>query len=249
MYLKSVIVLALMFAMLSINSQAETMEDNGVVVEIKNYKDSLSYSLGYNIGKNLENNISNDSIDISKNALLAGFQDGFAKGTGVITEEAIQQVMLLFQQELKAKQDLKMQQEEQMRNSMGEESRIQGEEFLARNRNEEGVKVTESGLQYKIINQGEGKRPTATNTVKVHYTGRLVDGKVFDSSVQRGEPIEFPLNGVIPGWTEGLQYVNEGGTILLFIPSDLAYGERGAGASIPPNSTLIFEVQLLEITK
>lgn len=249
MKLRSVIFLALFMGACLVNLQAETSEDKGVVVEIKTYKDSLSYSLGYNIGKNLENNIKNDSIDINKIALLAGFQDGFDKGEGVISDEAIQQVMLLFQQELKAKQDLKMQEEQQMRNAQGEKNKQEGEAFLAKNRNEEGVEATESGLQYKIIEQGTGRKPTATNTVKVHYTGRLIDGTVFDSSVQRGEPIEFSLNGVIPGWTEGLQYVNEGGKIMLYIPYDLAYGERGAGAQIGPFSTLIFEVDLLEITK
>ena len=120
-------------------------------------------------------------------------------------------------------------------------------EFLAENAKKPGVKTTASGLQYKIIKEGTGKRPTDKDTVKVHYTGKLIDGKVFDSSVQRGQPVEFPLGGVIKGWTEGLKLIKEGGKIMLFIPPELGYGARGAGQTIPPNSALIFEVELLEV--
>lgn len=109
------------------------------------------------------------------------------------------------------------------------------------------VKSTASGLHYEVIAEGTGAKPVATDTVKVHYTGKLVDGTVFDSSVQRGEPAEFPLNGVIPGWTEGLQLVGVGGKLKLYIPSKLGYGEQGAGGAIPPNATLVFDVELLEI--
>lgn len=124
-----------------------------------------------------------------------------------------------------------------------------GEAFLAENATKEGVIVTESGLQYKVITMGEGEKPTAESTVKVHYHGTLIDGTVFDSSVQRGEPIEFPLNGVIKGWTEGLQLMPVGSKFILYIPYQLAYGERGAGELIGPCEALIFEVELLEIVK
>ena len=127
------------------------------------------------------------------------------------------------------------------------DTKAEGEKFLEENALRDGVKVTESGLQYEVLKQGKGKRPTAEQTVKVHYEGTLIDGTVFDSSYQRGEPIEFPLNGVIKGWTEGLQLMPVGSTYMLYIPYQLGYGERGAGGSIPPYATLIFKVELLEI--
>ena len=127
------------------------------------------------------------------------------------------------------------------------ETKAEGEKFLEENKLREGVKETESGLQYEVIKQGKGPKPTAESTVKVHYEGTLIDGTVFDSSYQRGEPIEFPLNGVIKGWTEGLQLMPVGSIYKLYIPYELGYGERGAGQSIPPYSTLIFKVELLDI--
>ncbi|MEQ1860115.1 MAG: FKBP-type peptidyl-prolyl cis-trans isomerase [Chthoniobacteraceae bacterium] len=122
-----------------------------------------------------------------------------------------------------------------------------GQKYLKDNSTKEGVKTTASGLQYKMVKEGTGRTPTATETVVVHYKGTTIDGKEFDSSYKRGEPAEFPLNRVIPGWTEGLQLVKEGGKALLYIPSELAYGKRGAGGDIGPDETLIFEVELLKI--
>ena len=126
-------------------------------------------------------------------------------------------------------------------------AREAGEKFLAENGKKEGVHTTASGLQYVVEKEGTGKQPKATDEVTVHYTGRLLDGKVFDSSVSRGEPATFPLNRVIPGWTEGLQLMKEGAKYVFFIPSELAYGEHGAGRDIPPHSTLIFEVELIKV--
>jgi len=130
--------------------------------------------------------------------------------------------------------------------SPGEKNKAEGEAFLAKVKTEEGVKITASGLVYKVLSAGTGASPKATNEVTVHYTGKFISGKVFDSSVERGQPATFPLNRVIPGWTEGLQLMKKGGKSMLYIPSDLAYGPQGRGP-IPPNSTLIFEVELLEI--
>ena len=129
----------------------------------------------------------------------------------------------------------------------GARNKEEGAAYLAKNAKKEGVKTTASGLQYEVIKKGEGAAPKATDTVKVHYHGTLLDGTVFDSSVERGEPIDFPLNGVIKGWTEGVQLMNVGSKFKFTIPSDLAYGERGAGGDIGPNATLIFEVELLAI--
>lgn len=132
-------------------------------------------------------------------------------------------------------------------NTMAETPLEKGEKFLAENKTREGVKTTASGLQYKITLEGKGKSPAATDTVLVHYEGRLLNGTVFDSSIKRNEPISFPLNRVIPGWTEGLQLIKEGGKAILYIPSKLAYGSRGAGGAIGPDETLIFEVELLKV--
>ena len=132
---------------------------------------------------------------------------------------------------------------------MTKAAREAGEKFLEENKKNEGVKVTASGLQYVVEKEGEGAQPTATDEVTVHYTGKLLNGQVFDSSVQRGEPETFPLNRVIPGWTEGVQLMKEGAKYTFFIPSDLAYGPQGIPNAIPPHSTLIFEVELIKVIK
>lgn len=130
-----------------------------------------------------------------------------------------------------------------------EAAKADGVKFLEENKKKEGVQTTASGIQYKVNTMGTGPKPLATDRVKVHYTGKLIDGTVFDSSVERGEPAVFPLNGVIPGWTEALQLMPVGSKWTIYLPSDLAYGERGAGQQIPPHSTLIFEVELISIEK
>lgn len=136
---------------------------------------------------------------------------------------------------------------EKIQNEKGKEAKEAGEKFLAENKTREGVVTLESGLQYKILNEGSGAKPTANDTVKCHYEGRLINGQVFDSSIRRGEPAEFPVGGVIAGWVEALQLMPVGSKWQLYIPSELAYGQHGAGAAIGPNETLIFDVELLEI--
>ncbi|GGF62729.1 FKBP-type peptidyl-prolyl cis-trans isomerase [Alteromonas lipolytica] len=179
-----------------------------------------------------------ESID--KEALMQGMKDGMANS--LIFEAAeIQQIAQQGEQAMQAKQ-------QEMAGKMAVENLEKGAAFLAENGAKEGVVTTESGLQYEIIAEGEGSSPVATDTVKVHYKGTLLDGTEFDSSYSRGEPAVFPLNRVIPGWTEGVQTMKEGGKTRFFIPAELAYGERSTG-NITPNSTLIFEVELLEVIK
>ena len=161
-------------------------------------------------------------------------------GKTALTDAELRETLNTFRKEMMTKMEAKQKTD-------GEKNVKDGEAFLAANAKKEGVKTLPSGLQYKVIKSGAGKSPKATDTVKVHYHGTLIDGTVFDSSVERKEPATFPVNGVIPGWIEGLQLMKEGDKWQLFIPAKLAYGERGAGQDIGPNSALIFEVELLEV--
>lgn len=192
--------------------------------------DKLSYALGMVIGHNLKGmaveNI--NSTDFAK--AVADVMEG--QPTAISDAEA-QQTVTTYLQEQEARK--------------GAAAREAGEAFLADNAKKDGVTVTASGLQYSVITEGSGRKPTATDRVKCHYEGRLTDGTVFDSSYRRGEPAVFPLNGVIAGWTEGLQLMGEGAKYRFFIPYNLAYGERGAGASIPPYAALVFDVELIEV--
>jgi FKBP-type peptidyl-prolyl cis-trans isomerase FklB len=197
-------------------------------------KKKASYAIGLDIGSSFKNN----AIEVDGAALAAGIADAIAGKPGM-TEEEMQKTLMAFQQEMQAKAQVR--QKEQ-----ADKNQKAGDAFLAANGKKEGVKTTASGLQYKVIKTGAGRTPKATNTVRTHYHGTLVDGTVFDSSVKRGEPVEFAVNGVIPGWTEALQLMKEGDKWQLFIPAKLAYGERGPGP-IGPNAALIFEVELLSI--
>ncbi len=203
---------------------------------LKDDKDKISSSIGLNIGKSMKQ----EGLDINPDALAAAMKDVFAGAKPQLTEEQVQQVMQDFQKQMMAKQMAAREE------GLGK-NKAEGEKFLTNNKKKEGVKTTASGLQYKVIKDGTGKTPKATDTVKTHYRGTLINGTEFDSSYKRGEPAEFPVNGVIKGWTEALQLMKEGAKWQLFIPSDLAYGERGAGKDIGPNSTLIFDIELLSV--
>jgi FKBP-type peptidyl-prolyl cis-trans isomerase FklB len=202
----------------------------------KSKKDRVSYCLGLNIGKSMRQ----QELDVAPAMLAKGIEDGLKDAKPLLTQAQIQQTMSAFQQEMIMKQQEKMK-------TLSEKSKKEGEAFLAENKKKEGVKTLPSGLQYEVLKEGEGASPNAKDTVTVNYKGTLVDGTVFDSSYKRGEPATFPVTGVIPGWTEALQKMKTGGKWRIFVPSDLAYGERGAGNIIPPNATLIFEIELLSI--
>ena len=191
--------------------------------------DKVSYALGLGIGRQLSqmgagelniDDIAGEKLKVSDSEAQTIVQDFFKK------------------------------QEEKQRAAAaeaGKAAREAGEKYLAENAKKEGVVTLPSGLQYKVLTEGNGKKPKATDKVKCHYEGMLIDGTLFDSSIQRGEPATFPLNGVIAGWTEGLQLMAEGSKYRLFIPYNLGYGERGAGASIPPYAALVFDVELIEV--
>lgn len=199
--------------------------------------DKLSYALGMGIGTQLSQLGAQDLNLADFMMAVKDMLDG--KQPQVSQQDAQKLVNDFFQ-----KQE---QREMERRREAGKGAKLAGEKYLAENRKNPKVIETPSGLQYEVLVQGQGKQPKATDTVKVHYEGFLTDGTVFDSSIQRGEPIEFPLNGVIAGWTEGLQLMSEGSKYRLYIPYQLAYGEQGAGASIPPFSALIFDVELIEV--
>ncbi len=203
---------------------------------LKTKMDKVSYGLGISIGTNLKN----QSVDVEPDAFAKGLNDALSGSKPLMTEQEMREVMVAFQQEMVAKQL------ERSKN-LGEKNKKEGEPFLDANKKKEGVVTLPSGLQYKVIKEGKGKSPKAADTVTVNYRGTLIDGTEFDSSYKRGEPATFAVNAVIPGWTEALQLMKEGAKWQLFIPSNLAYGEKGAGNMIGPNAVLIFEVELISV--
>ncbi len=207
-------------------------------VSLSTLSDSISYSIGSSVG----NSIQSQKDEINLDALVAGLRDGLAGEEGRLTEDQINKCLVTFQREMNRKQ-----QEEQSR--LAAENQAAGEKFLAENGQREGVVSLPSGLQYEVIQEGSGISPTAKDVVVTHYRGTLIDGTQFDSSYDRGEPAEFPLNRVIKGWTEGIQHMKKGAKYKFFIPGDLAYGPQSPTPKIPPNATLIFEVELLDVKK
>lgn len=205
-------------------------------VELKTEKDKISYSIGFDMGKNLKRN----EIDIDPRIFMKAIQDVLSGGKPLMTEQEMRDSLMALQKDMAARKQEKMK-------AAREKNRKEGEAFLTENKKKEGVKTLPSGLQYMILSEGNGKQPKATDTVTVQYRGTLIDGAEFDSSYQRGQPATFALNQVIKGWTEGVQLMKEGGKIRLFVPSELAYGDRGAGAQIGPGAALIFEIELLSV--
>ena len=217
------------------NGSQETAAQSVSITEQSPAKEKVGYSLGFMMAEGNKEAVK----DLDLNTFEKGFRDGYEGNDSALTQEQMQEVLMTYQKE----------QEEQFVKDMEKqttENKAAGVAFLAENAKKEGVKTTASGLQYKVVKAGTGKMPKATDVVEVNYEGKLIDGTVFDSSYERGEPIEFPLNQVIAGWTEGLQLMKEGGKYEFYIPSDIAYGEAG-NAGIEPNSTLIFTVELLKV--
>jgi len=203
---------------------------------LKTEKDKASYAMGMNFGTGLRK----QSIDIDPAILARGLRDAFSNSKTLLTEEEARAILVQLQNDVRKKQ-------QELAQQLGEANKKEGSAFLEANKTKEGVVTLPSGLQYKVLQEGTGPKPAATDTVVCNYRGTLLNATEFDSSYKRGQPTTFPVTGVIKGWTEALQLMPVGSKWQLFVPSELAYGERGAGAQIGPNATLIFEVELISI--
>ena len=210
--------------------------------EFKTFWERFSYAVGLQMASEAKNN----GVEISADQLASGVRDAMAGKPSKLSPEQLQATMMEFQQMMMAKQMAEAQKQAEANKELAPKNKSAGEKFLAENKAKPGVKTTASGLQYQITEEGKGKSPTVKDTVVVHYKGTFLDGTEFDSSFKRGQPAEFPVGGVIPGWTEGLQLMKAGGKAKFWIPSNLAYGDDGR-PGIPPASTLVFEVELLGV--
>jgi FKBP-type peptidyl-prolyl cis-trans isomerase len=207
--------------------------------QLKTFEDQASYAIGLNIGRDMVA----DKLKLNPDLVAKGLLDGLRKSQPLMTDEQAQQILTKFGQMRQAESAAASK-------AVGDKGLKEGQAFLAANGAKQGMQKTQSGLQYLVLKKGAGATPKLTDVVRVHYHGTLLDGTVFDSSVEKKEPAEFPVNRVIPGWTEALQKMKVGDKWKLFIPSELAYGERGTpGGPIGPNQVLVFEVELLEILK
>ncbi len=228
--LKSTLALLVVLALLAPRAGARQKE------ALKTQKDKISYSIGLDIGRSLKR----QAIDVDQNLLIQGLKDVLSNHKQLLSDDEARECLTTFQRELVAKRT-------EEAKKAGEANMKEGEEFLAKNKKKPGVVTLPSGLQYKILKEGTGKTPKATDTVITNYRGTLINGKEFDSSYRRGKPATFPVDQVIRGWTEALQLMKVGSKWQLFVPSELAYGPNGAGTDIGPNTTLIFEVELVGI--
>jgi len=227
MILKKLLLPAVVIAMVVSSCNAQEKSNTNMKTE----KDSISYSLGVSIANNLkQGNLEDVNVDV----MAQGMKDFFANKPAMTVQACEGAIQTYMSGKEKAK---------------GSENEAKGQAFLEANKKKEGVITTASGLQYKVIKMGTGAKPTLNDKITAHYHGTLIDGTVFDSSVDRGQPASFPVSGVIPGWTEALQLMPVGSKWTLYLPSNLAYGERGAGGKIGPNSALVFDVELISIDK
>jgi FKBP-type peptidyl-prolyl cis-trans isomerase FklB len=209
----------------------------GEKVELKTQKDKISYAIGLDVGNGLKKN----EVDVDPDIVAKAIKDVMSGNKPLMTEQEVKTAIMDLQKDLQARQ-------QERAKVLGEKNKKEGEAFLAKNKTKDGVKTLPSGLQYKVVTEGKGKSPKASDTVTVQYRGTLIDGTEFDSSYKRGQPATFPVGGVIKGWTEALQLMKEGSKWQLVIPADLAYGEGGTqGGPIGPNAVLIFEVELVSI--
>jgi len=227
--------LAAIAFLMALSAGCVAQEQKGVT-DLKTQKDKVSYGIGMSIGRDFEA----QKLDIDPDVLAQGIKDVLAGKELLMTEEEVRETLMAFQEEMMVKQ-------EEASAKAAEKNAAEGKAFLEENAKKEGVVTLPSGLQYKVVKEGTGKMPKEGDSVTVHYRGTLIDGTEFDSSYGRGEPVTFPVGGVIPGWVEALQLMKEGSKWELFIPASLAYGERGAPPLIGPNSTLVFEVELVSV--
>ena len=228
-------------------AEVEEVVEQAVEEVVEPSLETVDQRLSYIVGSNVAQQFARDEIVFDEKAFLQAFTDVSEGAESRLSQEEVQATVQEMQARMQAKQqELQAQQQAELA-AAGEKNKAEGEAYLAENAQKEGVTVTDTGLQYKVLTSGDGAQPKAEDTVSVHYRGTLIDGTEFDSSYSRGEPATFPVQGVIPGWVEALQLMKVGDKFELTIPSDLAYGPGGTGGDIGPNATLIFEVELLDV--
>lgn len=227
------------FALSALTLALSACGETQTAVDLESDADRQAYALGASIGLYVEENLRHQreaEIELDTDIVIAAFEES-VRGEGRMDQQTAEDIVIELQQQV-------MQQRQEV---VGGRALREGQAYLEENAMRDEVEVTESGLQYEVIREGQGDRPAAEDLVEVHYEGTLINGEIFDSSYERGEPAVFPLNRVIPGWTEGVQLMREGAEYRFVIPADLAYGDRDVGGAIPPNSTLIFKVELISI--
>jgi len=222
---------------IAVASATPTPNPDEPIGPLKNKKDKVSYAIGLDIGSTLKRQM----IDVDQSLMTKGIEDGMSGAKPIMNEDQVRQVMSTFQKDMMEKQAA-------VRKAEGEKNAAEGKKFLEENKKKPDIKTTADGLQYQVIAEGNGNPPKETDMVEVNYRGTLINGTEFDSSYKRGKPAKFPVNRVIKGWTEGLQLMKPGAKYKFYIPPELAYGERGAGSEIPPESTLVFDVELLGVS-